>query len=54
MATSHVGQNSLDRELEFQGVLFLPAVFPDLLEMPLLSENDFQRCPAKVRKQLSN
>ena len=36
VVTSHVGQHPLDRELVIQEVLFLPAVFPELVEMPLI------------------
>ena len=34
VVTSHVGQHSLDRELNLQGVVFR-VVVQDLLEMPL-------------------
>ena len=39
MVTLHVGQHLLDRELDFQGILSLPAVFQEFVEMPLLSND---------------
>ena len=42
MVTSHVGQHSLDRELDLPGVLFR-VVFQDQLEMPFDLIVDLQR-----------
>ena len=45
MVTSHVGHQSHERELGFQEVLILPAVFQDRFERPLVSDLDLQMYP---------